>query len=178
MTSAMEPMSQTLYLDIPGSPMGKQRPRVNTHTRVAYTPKETMVAERDIKFQWSLSRVTFPQGMPLAMTVICWFARPQSHFNSKGGLSATGKRTPRPIRKPDHDNIIKLISDALEGCAYPADAAIVEALIVKHWAPDNVPHTEVTINDATAPPGDEAAEIEPGHHAPDRAVQDLAHQDR
>ena len=42
----------------------------------------------------------------------------------------------RPAKKPDCDNIIKIICDALNGLAYRDDAQIVEVSIRKAYADD------------------------------------------
>ena len=40
----------------------------------------------------------------------------------------------RPTRKPDFDNIGKVICDALNGIAYRDDAQIVDALVRKFYS--------------------------------------------
>jgi Holliday junction resolvase RusA-like endonuclease len=48
-----------------------------------------------------------------------------------------------PTKKPDFDNIAKIISDACNGIVYKDDAQIVHAVIAKRWSHDE--HVDVTI---------------------------------
>ena len=51
----------------------------------------------------------------------------------------------RPTRKPDFDNIGKVICDALNGIAYRDDAQIVDALVRKFYS--DIPRVIVEISD-------------------------------
>ena len=51
----------------------------------------------------------------------------------------------RPIRKPDWDNVGKIICDALNGIAYRDDAQIVDALVRKFYS--DTPRVIVEISD-------------------------------
>ena len=42
-----------------------------------------------------------------------------------------------PTKKPDADNIIKSIADALNGIAYADDSQIVQATVNKWWAEES-----------------------------------------
>ena len=48
-----------------------------------------------------------------------------------------------PIKKPDCDNVLKIIADSLNQIAYKDDAQIVESIVKKRYA--EVPQTEVRI---------------------------------
>ena len=49
----------------------------------------------------------------------------------------------RPTKKPDFDNISKVIADSLNGIAYKDDAQIVSAIFQKYYSDE--PRVEVTI---------------------------------
>ena len=51
----------------------------------------------------------------------------------------------RPTRKPDWDNVGKIICDALNGIAYRDDAQIVDALVRKFYS--DTPRVIVEISD-------------------------------
>ena len=51
----------------------------------------------------------------------------------------------RPTKKPDFDNIAKIICDALNGIAYKDDASIVSAIVEKYYADDDNPKVVATI---------------------------------
>lgn len=70
--------------------------------------------------------------------------RPGSHFNSRGELSAEGLRHPLPEnRKPDVDNALKLVMDALNGRAYKDDVQITTSREMKRWS--NVEGMEIVL---------------------------------
>ena len=52
----------------------------------------------------------------------------------------------RPTKKPDWDNIGKIICDALNGIAYKDDSAIVEAMVEKYYSDE--PRVEVLLEEA------------------------------
>ena len=51
----------------------------------------------------------------------------------------------RPTKKPDIDNVIKIITDALNGIAYDDDAQIVSLSATKFY--DENPHVDVRLDD-------------------------------
>jgi Holliday junction resolvase RusA-like endonuclease len=124
---------RTIILTIPGPPRGKQRPRFVRATGRTYTPAETEQAEADVLTVWLADGQPRIDG-PVALRVEAVMRRPDAHWCVDGTLSAAGRRTPRPTRKPDVDNILKLIADALSGRAFGDDALIVEARCAKWWA--------------------------------------------
>jgi Holliday junction resolvase RusA-like endonuclease len=52
----------------------------------------------------------------------------------------------RPIKKPDLDNIAKIIADSLNGVAYRDDSQIVESSVAKFYS--DFPRVEVEIYEA------------------------------
>lgn len=118
---------------IAGKPKGKDRPRfANGRT---YTPKETENAEANIVSVWrEAGEPRLPDDAAIELTVTVCVERPSSHYNSKGEMNAEGKRNPHPARKkPDVDNCLKLVMDALNGRAYKDDVRVVDALVRRVW---------------------------------------------
>lgn len=136
-----------IELVIPGDPVGKGRPKVNTKTRKAYTPAATKLAERHVKDAWmAAGRPQLPrdEGAALWLVVIDRRTRARDHYRTDGvTLSAKGLRNPIPTSAPDFDNVAKLVSDALNRLAYRDDAQIAAALIWREWAP--TPETVVRL---------------------------------
>lgn len=141
-----------IVLRIDGKPVGKGRPRF-ANGRV-YTDKLTSSAEARVWFAWhQAGRPRLSDG-PIAFLVTQVVTRPQSHWRKDGTLSAEGERRPWPIgRKPDFDNALKLLADALNGCAYRDDVDIVHSWYVRRWAnPGETEHTEIVIRPMAEPP--------------------------
>lgn len=120
---------------VPGTITGKGRPRVTLRAGVArtYTPAATVAAETRVRDAWNAAGRPWLGEGPVSLSIVLWEARPASHWTSKGELSASGRRSPRPMRKPDLDNVAKLIADALNGCLYRDDKQIVELRICRKW---------------------------------------------
>ena len=128
-------------LHIPGKPVGKARPRLGAGGRV-YTPRETVLAEQTIRAAWIEAGEPRLADEAVQIKVELGVQRPRGHFKRDGSLSAEGLRNPYPHRqKPDVDNAVKMIFDALNGRAYRDDVQIIDARIIRRWADE--PYTSV-----------------------------------
>ena len=127
---------------IPGKPFGKQRPRV-TKGGTAYTPKETTTYENLIKTacQSSKNGLYFAVDQPIGLGIKAYYPIPAS--TSKKAKEAMLAGQILPTKKPDCDNITKIVADALNGIAYHDDKQIVINVIEKHYAEE--PRVEVVI---------------------------------
>ena len=133
-------MENKVILTIPGEPQGKLRPRwspVGT-----YTPKKTLNYEAYIK---ELFAVSYPEFIPLEgalmMKLEILLMIPKSTSKKKRKLME--ERIIRPTKKPDFDNTIKTVCDALEGLAYKNDSQIVTSITHKFYSPR--PRLEIEI---------------------------------
>jgi Holliday junction resolvase RusA-like endonuclease len=131
---------------VPGEPVGKQRPRVNTFTRKAYTPEKTESYESWVRMCYlqDYKDTKFPDDAFLCITIQAFFDMPKSVSNVKKQKMIKGQI--RPTKKPDLDNIEKAICDALNSIAYKDDSAIVSAYITKRYTDIN-PRVVVIISD-------------------------------
>ncbi|MGM0584244.1 MAG: RusA family crossover junction endodeoxyribonuclease [Pseudomonadota bacterium] len=112
---------------VPGKPMGKQRPRFTRRSGRSYTPDETLTAENWVKHCALEAKVT-PLDGPLAVDITAVSAIPKSWSKKKRqDAIALGYDT----RKPDADNIGKLVTDALNGIAYGDDAQVAILTVTK-----------------------------------------------
>lgn len=123
-----------------GEPVSKQRPRVTKWG--TYTPDKTVNYENLVK------QLYISEGLPqlvgeLEIEVVAYFVIPKSI--SKKKRDQMNKGIIRPTKKPDLDNIIKIISDALNTIAYHDDSQIVKATIEKYYS-DN-PRVEVVLQE-------------------------------
>ena len=115
-----------------GKPQGKARPRfANGHT---YTPKQTTDYERQIKnaFRAAGGQMIESEGVIIEIDV----------YYKK---TATDKKKTSPTKKPDIDNICKIVLDGLNGVAYADDKQVVSLIANKYFAIKGVERVEVRI---------------------------------
>lgn len=136
-----------IRLELSGRPEGKGRPRFGQGGRV-FTPAATKLAEGRIIDAWTSAGQPRLEG-PVRMSVYLEVGRPKGHYRKDGTLSADGLRKPRPTgKKPDVDNALKLVMDALNKRAYRDDVDVVEASVVREWAPDGWERTVIRVEEA------------------------------
>ena len=129
----------TVIFTIPGVARGKQRPRATRQGRV-YTPKETVNQEAYIKMLAATAMRGFaPFGGPLEATFNISVAIPKSFARRDRELALKGEKW--PTSKPDIDNVVKLLCDAMNGVCYHDDKQIVDLLVTKAYAS----HAETTV---------------------------------
>ncbi|MFT9495843.1 RusA family crossover junction endodeoxyribonuclease [Anaerosolibacter sp.] len=130
-----------ILFKIPGEPVAKARPRI-TGKGIAYTPKKTVNYENLVK---EIYMITYGQTMlegELAIDLKLYFQIPKSASKKKKDDMEAGEI--RPTKKPDLDNVLKAITDSLNGIAYGDDSQIVRATVEKYYS--QVPRAEVMIN--------------------------------
>lgn len=126
---------------IPGEPMGKGRPRLGKYG--THTPVKTQNYENLVKEMFVLSnQVSIPDKPQLKAKITSYYSIPESSSKKKKGLMRLGDI--RPTKKPDCDNVAKIILDALNKVAYADDSQVVE-LTVSKWYSEN-PRVEVEID--------------------------------
>lgn len=145
-------MSMKVSFTIDGEVKGKERPRFNTNTGRAYTAEQTMMYENWVKLLYRTTVKQYFQGN-VKMIVDCYYgitkkdksALEKCNIKTKEYKEARAKLDGlnRPTKKPDLDNIIKVIADSLNGIAYKDDAQVVEVVSRKFYS--ETPRVEVTI---------------------------------
>lgn len=136
-----------MKFSIPGEPVGKGRPRVvhNGHFTQTYTPEKTASYENLVKVEFQRQcGIEHFTDEKLKMTVTAYFGLAKGDSKKKRAAKLCGAI--RPTKKPDADNILKCVADALNGLAYNDDSQIVSAVVEKHYA--EMPHVDVTIEEA------------------------------
>lgn len=140
-------MTNSITFTIIGDPMGKQRPKFTSIGKwsKAYTPEATANYEQWVKlsFMQQCGNTAFPEETALAVTIKAYFKIPKNESKKRAALMRSG--IIRPTKKPDFDNIAKIICDALNGIAYKDDASIVSAIVEKYYADDDNPKVVATI---------------------------------
>lgn len=143
-----------LAFTVPGDVRGKGRARIVRiagHARMAADRKtatyENLVA---LAAQEAMGART-PFDCPLCVTMTARFTPPAS-ASRKAQAAMLAAETP-PAKKPDLDNIIKIL-DALNGIAFRDDALIVSVFARKLYAV--TPGLDVVIRPYAAPMGEAA----------------------
>jgi len=116
-----------------GTPIGKSRPRFGRTKAggvVTYTPQKTRDYERALKSfaQVAMISKTMLEG-PVKVTITAYF----SHKTKTGWH----------VSRPDLDNIIKAVLDALNEVVFDDDAAVCELVAAKKY--DNEERIEVQV---------------------------------
>ena len=105
------------------TPVGKARPRVTRNG--AFTPEKTVNAERLVA--WACKKAMAgarPLKGPLWLEVEAWFLPPKQ------------AASPYKTTKPDLDNILKLVGDALNKIAWHDDSQVIRASAWKGYSLD------------------------------------------
>ena len=131
-----------IKLTIPGEPCAKQRPRT-TKQGHTYTPQKTVNYETLVRELYILQNFHQQLEGELVMTVRAYFTIPKSASKKKAADMVGGRI--RPTKRPDWDNVGKIISDALNGLAYHDDSQIVTATVEKWYSAE--PRVEVEIQE-------------------------------
>ena len=131
---------------VDGEPKGKARARtVRNGDKVhSFTPKSTVEYEQLVKVSYlsTENRGIWFNNEPLSINIIAYF-QPPKRF-TKSDREKVAKGVIFPVKKPDADNIAKIICDALNGVAYRDDAQIVDCHITKRYGE---PRVEVMIKE-------------------------------
>lgn len=135
-----------------GEPSGKGRPKAvkrGAFTGI-YTPEETVSYENLVKleFRSQCKDLRFGDDTPLDMRIMAYYSIAKSTSKKKRALMLQHKI--RPMKKPDNDNIVKVVQDALNNIAYHDDVQIVDSQLRKFYS--ERPRVVVTIREAETQP--------------------------
>lgn len=107
-----------------GKPQGKARPRFSIRSGTVYTPKKTAIYEKKIaKAYVEAGGEKYPAGTYVRVQIQVYFPIPKSWPKSKRQDAL--ENILRPDKKPDIDNILKVVLDALNRIAYEDDKQVV-----------------------------------------------------
>lgn len=119
-----------ITINIPGVPVAKGRPRLGRfHT---YTPKKTVDHEEYVKLMWLQQHGNKqPSEKALTASVTFLFEPPKSYTKTQRKKAIEGMWH---VKKPDIDNLIKTVTDSLNGLAYKDDSQIVKISAYKQYS--------------------------------------------
>lgn len=122
---------------VPGTPQGKARARTVYNPRikrsVSYTPDNTILYENLVKAMYlqECQGEQYMDGQPLQAVIEAHFEPPKSVSKKKRAEMLEGLI--KPCKKPDADNIAKVVLDALNGLAYKDDTQICSLTVQKEY---------------------------------------------
>lgn len=119
---------------VPGPPRGKGRPRAAKRGKhiTLYTPKETVAYESTV----ALAAQQAMAGQPLLagpVEVTMRIVLPIAASWSKRKQAQALDGTVLPIGKPDSDNVIKAVFDAINGVVWNDDTQVVDMHVRKRY---------------------------------------------
>jgi len=116
---------------IPSKAHGKERPRFSNGR--TYTPKKTADRENLIRFyaMQAFGRDKDPVSFPLEVTIVATYTPPTSATKARKAAMLEGEI--KYTKKPDADNIAKLVCDSLNNVVYTDDSNIVNLSVVKTY---------------------------------------------
>lgn len=136
---------------VEGKPQGKARARTFYNPKLgrvqSMTPEKTVLYENLVKqsfTQQTVEDVRWFNKEPLAMCITAYYPIPASTTKKDRQLIATGKLL--PTKKPDADNVAKVICDALNGVAYGDDTQIIKLVVLKAYT-EGQPRVKVYIEE-------------------------------
>lgn len=120
-----------IRFEILGQPIAKQRPRV-TRSGIAYTPSKTVNYEGIVRYTYqSLYGQREPILGHIEAHITAIFPIPKSYSKKKTAELLAGHNN--YDKKPDCDNLAKIILDSLNGIAYKDDSQVTVLHIAKEY---------------------------------------------
>lgn len=133
-----------------GEPVGKGRPRLSSRNGFAhaYTPAGTRkyeAAVRKLAGEEMERQGLAVTGLPVYVSIAARYAMPKRHLNPDGSLRShkAGSKLADELSamlngdvmpgKPDLDNVVKAVLDALNGTVFTDDSQVVSLVAGKDW---------------------------------------------
>ncbi|MFR0922657.1 MAG: RusA family crossover junction endodeoxyribonuclease [Clostridia bacterium] len=119
--------------EVPGKVIGKGRPRLNSYTGVVYTPTRTKDYESLVEqyFLLKYPRFKILEGR-IKVNIIAYFSIPKT--TKKTEINEMLDNNISPTKKPDIDNIVKVVLDSMNKFAFRDDNQITKLEVEKKYA--------------------------------------------
>lgn len=121
-----------MYFFVEGKPRGKARPQFSRKSHTVYTPKNTADYEKRIRSAFRECQGEWqklPADCYACVRIQAQYSIPKYWSKRKKKEAIAGLIV--PTTKPDGDNILKVVLDALNGLAYEDDRQVVKMGIIK-----------------------------------------------
>lgn len=126
---------------VQGEPRGKERPRFGRGN--TYTPSKTSDYEDMVREEYNAQKQNRVFTGAIRAEIHAYYKIPKSISKAKRQEMLDGLQL--PVKKPDLDNIAKIILDALNKVAYEDDSQIAELEVKKYYSDD--PKVEVLLQE-------------------------------
>lgn len=116
--------------EVPAKIVGKGRPRLNSYTGQVYTPTKTKDYESLVEqyFLLKYPRYKTIEGRA-KVSITAFFEIPKS--TSKAMKEQMMENTISPTKKPDIDNVVKIVLDSMNKFAFKDDTQITKIEVEK-----------------------------------------------
>lgn len=127
-------MTAKILFIVPGTPVPKGRPRFTRQGRT-YTPAKTKSYEEQIAILGKAAMNGLePLKTPVAVLVTVFFPIPASYSAKRREACLAGLE--KHTKRPDLDNVVKAITDGMNGVVYDDDCQIVRIVAKKDYCHD------------------------------------------
>ena len=127
-----------IYIEVEPVPLARSRTVFSGGKVHSYTPQKSADFEKYLKAYFEKYKEHyFPKGTPIKLT--CIFYRTKSHWALKAETI--------PARKPDTDNLGKIICDSGNGILWYDDAQISSLILIKRWTAKEYPFIYIKIEE-------------------------------
>ena len=142
-------MKRQIDFVIPGEPVSQGRPRFATHGGFAraYDPKKSRDAKGVVKLcaQEAIQKAGFVEPLtgPIEMMIQFGIALPKSQYRKRKPVARQWR-----TKKPDLDNLMKLVKDACSGVIFLDDNQVVRVIAEKiQCGQEEAPFTKVRFSE-------------------------------
>ena len=129
-------------IEVPGKVIGKGRPRLNSYTGAVYTPTRTKDYESLVEQYFLLKYPRFKalEGR-IKVNIIAYFAIPKT--TKKSDINEMLENNISPTKKPDIDNIVKVVLDSMNKFAFKDDNQITKLEVEKKYAQEEKVYVKI-----------------------------------
>jgi Holliday junction resolvase RusA-like endonuclease len=139
-------VTAAVYFVVYGTPIGKGRPRATSRGGFVrmYTDAKTLGFEQAVADEARTAMSNFDLfDTPMQLQLSAYYPIPKSWSKKKRQLAVDGEIYPQV--KPDLDNVMKAILDALNGVVYADDSQVINMVATKRYSTD--PRIEVYVHE-------------------------------
>ncbi len=139
-------MTAAVYFVVTGNPVGKGRPRATSRGGFVrmYTDAKTLGFEAAVADEARIAMSNFELfDTPMQLQLSAYYPIPKSWSKKKRQLAVDGEIYPQV--KPDLDNVMKAVLDALNGVVYADDSQVINLVATKRYSTD--PRVEVYVHE-------------------------------